>query len=195
MATQGQLVWVVECKLSLSLELIAQAMEWVHRANFISIAIPKQKGRYPTKGRWAAKRIMAHYGIGMFEVLRNTNNEFKDIYRKDVSPRFNRKADIKFIKDSLCDQQKYWAPAGSQSGRFTPFKQTCTGIERIVKRFPGIVLKDLIDKLTDHHYASDASARASISHWARRGVIKGVKCEKDGKFLRFYPENDTRPIP
>lgn len=180
-AVQGNIVWIIECKLSLSLELIGQAIEWIriHKAHFISISIPKR--RYETKGRYAAYDILKNYGIGMIEVPK-----LAEIRRQSVEPRFYRKAAAKEVKDSLCDQQKYFALAGSQSGYWTPFKKTCQVISRIVNRNPGITLKDLIDKSV-HHYSTDKTARACISKYVRDGIIKGIRCEKDGKFLKFYP--------
>lgn len=181
-AVQGQLIWIIECKSSLSLSLIGQAHEWIRKAHFVSVAIPRGKS-YLTKSRYVARNIMRHYGIGMIEVP----NLIADIREHSVPPRLNRKARVKTVKDSLCPEHKHWAPAGSQCGYYTPFKATCKHIVRIVKKNPGILLKDLIDK-SKHHYLSDTTARACISKYARKGIINGIRCEKSGKLLRFYPE-------
>ena len=186
-ATQGNLIWIIECKLSMSLELIGQAFEWKREAHFVSVAVPKQKQRYPTKARRIGKVILRHYGIGLLEI-RNINADINDHL---ISPKLNRKAYVNWVKNSLCEKQKYWAPAGSCNGGYwTPYKETCRGIVRIVNKNPGIFLKDLIDSL-DHHYANDKSAKASIRHWIGIGAIKGVRYEKDGRFLRFYPKVKT----
>lgn len=183
-AIQGHLVWIIECKLSLSLNLIAQALEWRRDAHFVSVAIPKRKSRYPTKARRIALHILKHWGIGILRVRAN-----KDIGRRFVSPpSINRKASTGRIKDSLNEHQKHWAPAGSVNGCWTPFKETSGRIVRAVNKNPGIILKDLIDKV-DHHYASDASAKACIKKWVVEGIIKGIRCKRDGKFLKFYPED------
>lgn len=186
---QGKLIWIIECKLNFSLDLIGQALEWRRDANFVSIAIPKQKRRYISKARRVGYQILRNYGIGLIEIV-NLN---ADINHQKIEPKLNRKPYSKLIKDSLCEKQKYWVPAGTCGGGYwTPFQETCRNVEKIVKTNPGIILKDLIDNLK-HHYASDISARASISHWVKKGVINGVEYKKEGRYLRFYPEeiNET----
>lgn len=182
-AVQGALVWIIECKLGMSLVLIGQAHEWIREAHFVSVAIPKGKG-YLSKSRYVAKRIMRHYGIGMIEV-----RDLADIHEHSIQPRLNRKAMAKTVKDSLHAEQKYWASAGSQGGYYTPFKATCRRIVHIVKKNPGIILKDLINE-TKHHYSSDKTATACIKKWTQEGIVKGIRCEKSGKFLRFYPGSE-----
>lgn len=184
-AVQGPLVWIIECKLSMSLGLIGQAHEWIRNAHFVSVAIPGGK-RYLTKSRHVAKKIMRHYGIGMFEIY-----DLRDIREHSVQPRLNRKATTKIVKDSLREGHKHYAPAGSQGGYYTPFKATCRHMVRIVKKNPGIILKDLIDA-SRHHYLSDVTARACISKYAKRGIIKGIRCERSGKLLRFYPDDKEK---
>ena len=156
-AVQGRLVWIVECKTSLSLSLIAQAIEWIHHAHFVSVAVPIRRQPYQTKAQFVAKNILKHYGIGLLRVPYNSQN----LNEHSVKPKINRFARSECVKKMLNEKQKHWAPAGSQGGYWTPFKQTCREVVRIVNKNPGIILKDLIDKL-DHHYASDKSAKACI---------------------------------
>lgn len=183
-AVQNKLVWVVECKTSLSLSLIAQAVEWRKRAHFITVAIPKSKTNFSKTRRFALETLKS-YGIGVLMV------KIGDIDCHTIKPNIFRKARTNHLISCLSEKQKVFAPAGSCGGGYwTPYKETCKRIVRAVKRNPGIILKDLIDGI-DHHYANDKSAKASIRYWIQTGKIKGVRCEKDGKFLRFYPENET----
>ena len=92
----------------------------------------------------------------------------------------------------LYDEQKDTVGAGSANGgHFTPFKKTSSGIQRIVKLNPGIILKDLIEQ-ADHHYGSDSTAKQCIKHYIETGVIENIKMERDGRFLRFYPAESTQ---
>ncbi|MFH0972067.1 MAG: hypothetical protein V1835_05890 [Candidatus Micrarchaeota archaeon] len=179
-AAQGPLLWVIETKLTLSLSLIYQALQWRKDAHFVSIAIPAP-GRH---SNGAGNYFCRKEGIGILAV---------DVFRTDpvyerLRPVLFRKAHIEHIKSHLCDQQKTFAKAGNAEGKYwTPYQETCQNINAAVRLQPGIILKDLIDTVK-HHYASKASATSSISHWAQGGKIKGIRCERDGRFLRFYPE-------
>ena len=189
-ALQGPLVWAIECKTGLTLGLIGQALNWRNRANLVSVAIPQRKTQHFTKARTMGNKILKDYGIGCLTVRENG-----EINNYQHRPKLNRKARTKDIKNFLCEEQKHFAKAGSQNKHYTPFRQTSLKVIRIVKKHPGIILKDLIDKLEYHHYASDVSAKASISHWIQTGVIKGIRYEKDGRYLRFYPDDKIKNEP
>jgi hypothetical protein len=176
-AVQGQLLWVIECKTSLSLGLIGQAFEWRKRAHFVSVAVPPKKW---TKAREVARIILKNYGIGML----NIKEHYADQAEK---PMLNRKAYAQDIRKRLCDKHKTWARAGSHSGYWTPFQETSRCVLATVRKNPGVSLKELIDDIK-HHYSSDATARACISKWVQNGVIQGIETRREGKLLKFYPE-------
>lgn len=184
-AMQGPIAWVIETKLSFSLDLIGQARDWKGFANRISVATPmlKRGGNY--KRNVVVKEMMAYYGFGQLVVT-----DRQPHVRETVGPRTHRKLIDNRVRDSLHEAQKTFAKAGTQGGRWTPFKQTCIHIRQVVARQPGIGLKELIDTI-DHHYSKDSSARACISRLARQGVIEGIVCKREGRKLAFYlPERE-----
>ncbi|MCK9520744.1 MAG: hypothetical protein M0R74_17230 [Dehalococcoidia bacterium] len=180
-AVMGNLRWIVECKLSLSLAVMGQALEWLPIAHYVSVAIPCTKQRN-TKARTAAISFLRWKGIGLIELSKTRRSGLRSI---TVEPRLNRKAHTDFIK--LNERQKTYADAGSPNGHWTPFQETCDQVRRLVAQRPGIILKELIDKIS-HHYQSKSTARACISRYAKAGIIKGIRCERDGGSLRFYTE-------
>lgn len=186
-AVQGKRIWIIEVKTSFSLALIAQAMAWEGYAHWVSVAVPKPK-RPSYKTLECGRKILKHYGIGMLMV---DTKGVVDTWglTGPVKPSLNRHAPrIQTILNGLCDEQKTYAKAGNNRGEFySPFKRTCDNIVRIVKSNPGINLKSLIETV-DHHYASVASARSSIRYWADTGKIKGIKMERNGRFINFYPD-------
>lgn len=182
-ATQGPLLWVIETKLTLSLALIYQALQWQKKAHFVSIAVPAPRRYFNAAGDYFCRKE----GIGVLAV-----DSFRTgpAYER-LKPVLFRKAHVEHIKSHLCEQQKTFAKAGNADGKYwTPYQETCRLINEAVRSNPGITLKDLIGSIK-HHYISGASATSSISHWARAGKIKGIRCDKDGRFLRFYPEERT----
>jgi hypothetical protein len=186
-AVSGPITWIVEVKTSMSLALLEQAYTWKGYANFISVAIPTAK-RW-SKGRAVAEAFLRNEGIGLI-----TYNPYMLGYRREdyhginvmIQPRINRKISLA-VKNSLNEHQKHYAQAGSANGRrWTPFNQTCLELQRIAKASPGISLKAAIDGIK-HHYMTDSTARACIAKYLQmEGVVKGVRCEKDGRYVRLY---------
>jgi hypothetical protein len=166
---------IIECKLSMGLKVIDQAIRWKGRANYVSVCVP-----HCSTG--AAQRILKYEGIGLLTAS-SSNSGVHEVIR----PVFQRKIRNN-IAGSLVEKQKDFALAGNANGRrWTPYQQTCRNIREAVSREPGIILKDLIASI-DHHYGTVSSAKTSIRKWADLGQISGVRCEKDGKFLRFYAD-------
>jgi len=181
-AVQGKIKWAIECKLSLSLAVIGQAVRHCPYFHYVSIAVPYSNSR-SEKSVAVAKEFLRWKGIGLFRFC-NSDYGWYD-QPLSLSPKLNRKAMAHLIK--LYDEQKDTVGAGSANGgHFTPFKKTSSEIQRIVKLNPGIILKDLIEQ-AGHHYGSDSTAKQCIKHYIKTGIIENIKMERDGKFLRFYP--------
>ena len=179
-AIQGKLVWVLECKRSLSLDVMAQAYEWRQFAHYISIVVP-------TKKRWNTQRllenILDYLGIGCYMVGK------PDRISEFVPIKLHRKAMSHYIIQCLTEQHKTWAKAGNANGsRYTPFQHTKDNLICEVRKHPGITIKQLIKNI-DHHYSNEASAKGSILHWIHTGIIKGVYLKRDGRQYKVYLEN------
>ena len=171
-ATFGKLTWIVEVKTSLSLKLLEQIYAWRGRANFLSIAIPT------TVGDGFVKNLLMNNRIGILTVRHSEVFE-------NIHPQLNRR--VINIQKFIRPEHKTWAEAGSQHGYYTPFQQTKGNIEYRIKHYPnGILFKDFI-KLTEHHYASEATARSCLRQWIESGIIKGAKIINQGNKLLIYP--------
>ena len=176
-AVQGRLVWIVECKTTLSLGLMAQAANWRIYGHYVSVAVPPVPRN---RGRVFAENILRDHGIGLIEAY--------DECSERIPPRLNRKPWVKRFRESLNDRHLTYAPAGNAEGRrWTPFQETCDQIRCEVRNTPGITLKELMGRIT-HHYSTSATARSCIAKWAQAGVIRGVRCERDGRIIRLYPQ-------
>ena len=181
-AVQGNIVWTIEVKLSLSLCLLSQASRWTKLSHFVSVAVPRGRNRKDS----AAAEYLRWKGIGYLCVT--------DGIREQIKPRLNRKAVAYHIKNALCEQHKTFALAGNADGNYwTPYQETCRRILAKVKKNPGLTMKELIDGLK-HHYASSQSARCAIPKWADMGKIPGVELRRDGRFLKFYPRESADDV-
>ncbi len=176
-AVQGRRVWVIECKTSLSIALLDQTTRWLPYAHWSSAAVPH--GSFPGEHGFVARACQS-VGIGVIGV------PIKAGYFEELPAQLQRKAKVDTILKRLKPEHQTYAMAGNFNGRrWTPFMATCREISRYVERHPGCNLKQLIDGVSTH-YASKLSARQCISHWAQAGKVAGVRCERDGKQLRFY---------
>ena len=190
-ARQGKLLWVIELKRSLSLEVIAQASIWRRYAHYASVAIPVRRTSRTSKGRQLAEQIVQERGIGILKVQgpESYQPEPSVVTHGVTDAKLNRQAWSDKLRDSLCEEQKTFAVAGNSEGkRWTPFQKTCREVLNVVTKKPGLCMKELVDAV-DHHYASDSGARAHLSSWIQEGVVTGVEARREGRYLRIYPQD------
>lgn len=185
-ATQGLVVWAIECKTNLSLKLIEQAMHRLGHANYVSIAYPSRRHRNNF-----AHRILKIFGIGSLTVKDTANSKYGIQVVEYNKPTLARKT-TGYIRKALNENQKTFASAGNAEGkRWTPFQETCRLIKSKVACNPGITLSELLGPngiIT--HYTSTATARSCIGKWGQQDVIKGVEIRFDGRLIRLFPVSD-----
>ena len=167
-ATQGPLLWVIECKKALSLAVMEQAHRWRGCGHLISVATPRASRR--ASGRAFAEWALEQAGIGTISVA-------GDFTREETKSRFDRRPSrLDWMRSSLREQQKTYAPAGSaHGGHWTPFKETCDSLRRKLQAEGAPMrLKDLIASVRTH-YQSPSTARACLRHWIEQGKVGGVR--------------------
>jgi hypothetical protein len=186
-ATQGRLVVAVETKLSLTFDVVAQAIRWRQHAHLVYIAVPGVHRN--NDGRRVAYAVCKLMGIGVLIVTRRRPGFITSPVSEHVAPAVNRKAADDSLRKMLRAEQKAgeFAQAGAKGGgHFTAFKGTARALASIVREQPGIELAKAIEAI-EHHYASPKSARAHLSEWIERGKVPGVRLERDGRKVRLQP--------
>jgi len=185
-ARDGRFIWVIECKKSLSLEVIDQADRWRWMATWCSVAVPKPRRGFERPR--IVRSILDWRGIGLLEVESPRIHVpiYKPLVTEEIPFHTNRKADYKKWDRFLTEQHKTYCPAGSQSGRLTKFKITKDALVSYVRRNPGVSLKEALEKIK-HHYASKSGAVGRTAELIRRGVFPELRLEHDGKYLKLWP--------
>lgn len=179
-AKQGKLIWVIESKVTLSLQVIGQAFHWTSFANYVSVAVPSSRRGAPG----FTQHVLNIFGIGMLKISEQYF-EREQYVREVVHPKLHR-AIGNYLLDSLNDGHKIYAEAGNNEGkRWSPFKETCLQIYRYVRVNEGCTLKDVLNSV-NHHYASTATARSCIPKWAEAGKIDRIKIVKEDGKWKFY---------
>lgn len=187
-ALRGPLVWVVECKTSLSLDVMRQAAEWRGLAHYRSIAVPFPT-RSSNRNSGFTSQVLGAFGIGKFLVRPNAESlRYAEAVEHRFAPRLDRAVKSDRLRNAVSDRHREECVPGQVSAkgaRITAFSNTCRNARNFVSDNPGCSMKELIDGIA-HHYASDASARSAMSQWIRNGVVDGLEARRDGRRLRVY---------
>lgn len=174
-AVRGDIVSIVECKMSLSLALLDQCNDWCKYAHFVWASVPGGK-----RNRFAHK-IAEWLGVGI--ILVGTRYD-KNQHKIGLHSKLNRKAVTKEIVKVLCEGQQNTDPGASHSF-VTPFRSTCNNLIEKIKLAGGkILVKDAMHSLK-HHYRGPASARSSLVKRAKQGFIPGVSLLEENRKLYF----------
>jgi hypothetical protein len=206
-ATRGPLVWVVEVKLRMGVDVLAQANHWRGRglAHLVSVGVPIAKR---TGGQYFLERVARERGIGIIRVPSPEQVAKGDTYilgagtkherlhpmtwtHWDVTPpALMRKADVSRLRPLLTPERKASHP-GTQTRFHTTFKETCNRVVEHVRRAGGRApVRDSL-LAVDHHYASDKSARGALVPLVKKGVVPGLRVEQDGRALLFVVDTDA----
>jgi hypothetical protein len=179
-ATRDGQIAVVECKLSLSFDLLRQAKQWQPFANIVWIAFPESKR---TPGRNEACSIARDRGFGILEVR-------DDRIHPWGSPRVQVEIDDALLV-SLRPGHQTAAPAGTnRGGHFTSFAESCEHLAQYVAIHPGCKLAEAVSEIR-HHYASKSSAMGGFTRAIKKGWVANVYSGwKQG--LYPTPQNPTQ---
>lgn len=166
-AKQEKILIAVEVKKSLTFEVVAQAINNLYYCHYSYIAVPSA-----SRGcRDFAYRICKQNGIGVL---------CSDVYgiREDVKPKFFRNKEKNFYKKIVLKEYMKQSVAGSQHNRVTAFKNTVNEIVAHLSRNNGMdKINNVLNKV-DFHYSSLSAAKATLSSWCHKGIIKEFKSEK-----------------
>lgn len=180
---RGALVCVVEAKMSLSFDVMAQAEDWKREAHEVWIAVPRLKIRSFNRGRFLAMKLCAQLGIGVFEVI----GERAEVVHHAA---INRFAKPQKLREALRPEHKTFAAAGTSGPHWTRWKGSVQLIIEQVERQPGLPLRELL-RLVRHHWASDRSAASCLTRQITGGIIKDLRLVQEGKVMRVYKQEAT----
>lgn len=195
-AVRHGLLWVVEAKSSLTIDVIAQAYRWpVH---YRSIAVPAATN---DRGRYFAYHVCKTFGVGILLVSDSV------LYHSDTSWEYvTEHTPAQLLRSSHSTAKEYirqleglprdYAPAGSGSGSghraYTSFRGTMDRVKAYILKHQGCTITDIITQV-EHHYHTPASARSAIPKWLQnREMFPWCRVEHDGKRLRFYADADEK---
>lgn len=178
-AIQGKLLWIIETKTVLGVDVMEQAFNWLHHAHLVSVGVPKAY-----RGSTAFKqRVLRLLGVGCLTV---SNPWDGWVVTEEVKPQFMRRL-IPGFREVLRPEHQTWAKAGNnRSERYSPFKATCRAVADYVLANPGVSLKELVENIPTHYHTT-ATARSCLKIWIESGNVKGVQMKREGRLIKLYP--------
>lgn len=189
-AVLGTRVAVVETKLSLSFEVLSQALRWLGTAHHVIVAVPEPKNIMGRRLEFIEDYLETK-GIGLWWVS-GADQTVLDGYdtsriREMVRPALHRYAHeaSKQLRAVLVPEMRETLGGAKVGGiASTPFKRTCLELQRYVAGHPGISFGDAIRAIR-HHYSSETSAKGSAELLAKKA---GLVLEHG----RFWPSDFDR---
>lgn len=167
----GDKIHIVECKVSLTFDLFAQAIDRKPYGHWIWICVPQTQ--QVSSGRLLAYKYAQSQDIGVIEVSKTGSMRVRS--EASINRYCTRSKEVISI---LTEEMNKMGKAGSPGTYWTPFKSTCAAIEQMVRPYEnGMPLKDALKALgKNHHYSSDNIARSCLKEWALQNKIIGVDC-------------------
>jgi len=183
---RGPAVHVIQCKLSLSLSLLDQAITALPLAHYVSVAVPYGRSH---KAGTAVRSICHCHGIGILGV--NDNPRSCEPIHVALRPKMHRDRSkgwtnyAEWLRRNLETTPQDYGVAGAKvTPRYSAFRATCDNVTEFVTEHPGCTVSEMMAGIS-HHYSSDVTARGCIYKWL--GSQIPVRRERAGRSFRLYP--------
>lgn len=195
LAQCGPRLWAIETKLHLGVKVLAQALRRRQDAHWASVAVPRPSGHRDYDVEHLLERTAAMHGIGILQVtgpngMRGALGGVDVRLAPVMTHRKSWPAVAKLRKRLETVPQDAVDAGTNRGGYWTPWKGTAERTQRFVRANPGCTLRELVDGI-EHHYQRDSTARARLGELAEKGVIGGVRVEREGKRIRLYPAEES----
>ncbi len=180
-ATRGEDVAVVECKLGVNLAVLDQAHHWLGYARFVFAAVPSY-GNGSLRPFFSV--VCEAIGLGLLTISPPFfEHQGRVIVTRDAKP---TRVSTTMLRDRLRPEMVDYAAAGSPTGkRWTRFRETEKLLLAYVTAHPGELAKTAVAAIA-HHWRGK-KPHASALAWIHRGVIGGIRAEESREGARLFP--------
>jgi len=185
-ARMGRKLWIIETKLSMSLDLCQQAHRRRGLAHRVSVAVPEPvRAAARDKLRHKAE-FLRNNGVGTIKVPQYEYNSPRELCQGV----FIRPSRMDMLEAALQPHHfsgEYASAGSGAGGHYTRFQQTARDVVAFVKANPSCSMTEIVEGVS-HHYAHDKSARAHLDTMICQGVIQGIKRSGSGKMRSYRAE-------
>jgi len=183
-AVKGPLAMIVECKLTYSLQLLEQALEWTRIAPLVAVVARSVEGN-----KQGLRRHLADYhGIGSAVARVDIGYPGQGDLHWYTRPRLLRhnRRNVDTIRSVLTPAMQTATAGSRETKRHTKFQETMTHARVMLLAYGPLPMGDLVERLAEkegHHYASDRGARQGIATAIHHGWVPDLKL--DGGLVHF----------
>ena len=182
-AKKGNILWVIECKLTLGLSVMRQAHHWKPYVHKASVAVPALQS--PGKDRQFAQNLLQWLGLGHISIEYDFHGNPK-VYEVGIVAPVDIEKGRDVFGSVLREEHKTWAEAGNAAGKkWTPFQGTLSKIRAYLETHEGADIDTILEELPTH-YSSKASAKNALLKLILRRKIKDIRIEAHGKKWQLY---------
>ena len=161
----------IECKISLTLNVVCQALYNLKYCNYSSICV--FQANWKDYEHSTIQKILKQFGIGFFYV-----DKYGEV-KKIIEPSLRRgKSSLK-----LHEEQKDSLAGAKTTKRVTEFSLTCTLLENYVKNHEGCTLKEAVKQIK-HHYSNSTVAVTCLAKMIKENVVKEIEFKDSCLFIR-----------
>jgi len=159
-AVKDDVIWVVECKMRVTLALLKQLWRWRKYANMLSVAVlagslyPQHLARLHGEKDFQGA-MLDKFGFGCFGVLVNPPR----IESLLSGAGFERERDD--FLHVIRDQHRDSAPGQVEGKRFTALDSTLANLVEYVRGHPGVALREAVSQIR-HHCKDNRSAAGTV---------------------------------
>jgi hypothetical protein len=167
--------WVIETKVALTVEVLAQAWRWRRNANWVSVGVRAQRRSSESVAHEMLREVAERRGIGILETkdLR-WDSTIQEVDEPKILPAQHNPHPHDWFSEALREEHRTHAKAGTNRGGYvTEFKLTSERLEAFVREHPGVSLKDAA-RLVENHYSSRWAFMAAVRKLAGK-VIRGIE--------------------
>lgn len=120
-AVRGNFLWVVECKRTFGLAVIAQASSWLRHSNLTSVAVPNARR---SEARFFGEKICRERGIGIIHPQSELPHGAWHMRWGYKAPALRRHCDPR-LRSMLSESHKKYTPGNADHSYHTPWRETC----------------------------------------------------------------------
>jgi hypothetical protein len=189
-AVRNGVIWEIECKTKICIEVFAQAHKWLPYANLVSVCVPVI-GQYSNSfENW--KCAAAAMGIGIISVYEKSRTVEKRTYADNPKVAVDleahgHSASNDALQNGLRESHKLFISSGKKSRvAITKLQKTMRDLVECVNRHPGIELLSALHKI-DHHYSTDYSAVLGILLQLDKGNLPEITITQRLSRGHLYP--------
>jgi len=187
-ATKRGLLWAIEIKVNISLQLLEQAVRWIEKgAVEVSICVPYIARKKAGRRNWHSRvvdEMLRHYGIGLIFAM--PDNSFMQAMPPKLL-RFNY-ARSEIIKTQLDVRMKKYTPGStSKMGYSTPRARISEDCIAYINKNPGCTLPELV-KVVATPFTRNIKKKKYILQILEK--MTNIRIKADRLKYQFYPINE-----